>query len=192
MLPFISRNVSCRIFRLLADCDGSYYALVMCAQDEWTSLPEISSTGSTARNKGATAVLGSKIFCIGGYAGGAVSDAMDVFDSTKGEWAQGPAMPVKRALHAAAAYNNKVYVFGGSADTPNGILSRTTGAEDSMLVFDIASSKWDTSYPTMYEQCRGSCVILKLLTQFFFWFWFWFCLSAVVVVVVVVLAEWIS
>jgi len=135
--------------------DTTGFAVYKPADDEWTSLPEISTTGSTARNKGATAVLGSKIFCIGGYAGGAVSDAMDVFDSTKGEWAQGPAMPAKRALHAAAAYNNKVYVFGGSADTPNGILSRTTGAEDSMLVFDIASSKWDTSYPTMPDTWLG-------------------------------------
>ena len=113
-------------------------------------------------------MLGSKIFCIGGYAAGAVSDAMDVFDTTEGKWAQAPAMPVKRALHAAAAYNTKVYVFGGSADTPNGHLSRTTGAEDSMFAFDTVSNKWSSSYPKMYA-CRGLPLRVFLPCFVFFW-----------------------
>jgi len=128
--------------------DSTGSAVYKPADDAWTSLPLMSSAGSNLRNMGATAVLGSKVYCIGGWdreSNSGTSAEVDVFDTTKREWTQTTPMPEKRALHAAAAYNGKVYVFGGTQDNPGGYLGRVGGAMNSVVAFDTSSEKWSSA-----------------------------------------------
>jgi N-acetylneuraminic acid mutarotase len=129
--------------------DKAGSAVYKPADDTWTALPSMSSAGSDLRNMGATAVLGSKIFCIGGFGSAGVSAAMDIFDTAKGQWEQATPLPSKRALHAAAAYNNKLYVFGGTQESPSGYLGRVGGPMNSVVSYDLSSGKWSSNVAQM-------------------------------------------
>ena len=156
-LPFdISAPFYATVSGVGAKEDGFYIfdkagsAVYKPAEDAWTALPLMS--GTRLRNMGATAVVGSKIFCIGGYGSGGVSAAMDIFDTAKGQWERGAALPSTRALHAAAAYNNKLYVFGGTQLANNRNLNYPPGiggAMNSVLSYDLSSGKWRSDVAQM-------------------------------------------
>lgn len=82
--------------------------------DSWTTSPHL----PMPRFAGATAVMGSKIYYMGGAGTGFVtSDSMFVYDSATSTWGSGPKLLNKRKWGAAAVYNNAIYLFGGADST---------------------------------------------------------------------------
>ncbi|MCP8313901.1 MAG: caspase family protein [archaeon] len=65
------------------------------------------------------AVLGERIYLIGGHYYGSEVYLNDVYsaqinpDGSLGIWSEEPSLPEKRAHHASIAYNGRIYVFGG-------------------------------------------------------------------------------
>lgn len=91
------------------------------------------------RNFGATAVIGKLIYLLGGWANNAqgtarISSVVNVFNTTSRTMSVGVPMTAGRYRHAAASFNNKLYIFGGrSADN----LVLNTVEE-----FDPATGRW--------------------------------------------------
>jgi N-acetylneuraminic acid mutarotase len=89
----------------------------------WTSKPDM----PTARFNSVAAVVGGKIYVIGGQAPnnpGQITTVVEAFDPNgnngAGSWTTGlPPMPTRRAGCAGAVINNIIYVVGGSAINPN-------------------------------------------------------------------------
>lgn len=110
--------------------------------DSWVELPGMSSfpggTPKSLRNRGGTAVVGGKIYCVGGVgSGGPKSSAeVTVFDTETRTWALGPPMPTARRLLAVAAYNGVVYAFGG--------IDVNDVRLDVAEALDIASGTWSS------------------------------------------------
>ena len=103
------------------------------------------------RNHGGTAVLGSKIYCVGGYAsltGNTHSKLVDALDASTGKWsAVAPLLPARHAL-SAAAYNGKVYAFGG--------YSSGNVQSDSTEVYDPFDDSWNLKAVMLVPWCGTS------------------------------------
>ena len=119
---------------------------------KWKMLPvHGNGNGRNIRSAGATAVVGSKVYLIGGLAKSASTDTkysvlVDVFDTSAGKFSAGVPMTTGRIGHSAAAYDGKIYVFGGRS-AANVVLSVVES-------FDIATKKWSTKTP-MPEASRN-------------------------------------
>ncbi|XAR73291.1 hypothetical protein NMG60_11007211 [Bertholletia excelsa] len=92
----------------------------------------------------AYAVLGSKIYVIGGAINEIPSNCMWVFDCRFNKWEMGPRMRVGREFAAAGTVNGKIYVMGG-CQVDNWARS-VNWAE----VFDPVSGSW-TAVPSPIE-----------------------------------------
>lgn len=121
--------------------DTTAHEVLDPATGRWTSLPP----APTARNSAASAVVGGKIYVLGGRrfsldtAGGAVQDnvaTVEVYDPRTRRWETRAPMPAPRGGLAAAAQDGAVYVFGGER--------QGTGAEvfDEVWRYDPRTDKW--------------------------------------------------
>ena len=120
---------------------------------KWKMLPVHGNGDSrNIRHTGATAVLGPKIYLIGGYANLAAdantkcSALVDVFDTSRGKFSVGVPMAVGRYGHSAATYNGKIYVFGGRSAA--GVVLPLVES------FDPSTEKWVAKTP-MPEAWEG-------------------------------------
>lgn len=75
----------------------------------WSSLPNMPSK----RDSLASAVIGTKIYVIGGRVNGQSVTSVDVFDTQTHTWEASNALPIGRSKLAATVINNKIYVLGG-------------------------------------------------------------------------------
>ncbi|MFQ5449365.1 MAG: Kelch repeat-containing protein [Nitrospinaceae bacterium] len=75
----------------------------------WKKMPP----APTARTEVAVAVLEGKIYVLGGFARGGITDRVEAFDTATGRWEE--RSPLPRPLHhtTASAVNGKLYVIGG-------------------------------------------------------------------------------
>ncbi len=84
---------------------------------------------------GGVAVIGARVYLVGGFRGGAVAE-VDVFDTTTGDeaaaWATLPNLPGARDHGAAVAHDGKVYYLGGRD-------SDISAVHDDVWVFDPAA-----------------------------------------------------
>ena len=95
--------------------------------NEWTELPPM----TLARGAGGTAVVGDKLYVVGGApntfgatAQGSPYATLEIYDFRTGEWSRGPDMPVPRHHLVAAGLGGKLYVVGGRSgllDTNNDV-----------------------------------------------------------------------
>ncbi len=89
----------------------------------------------TPRSFGATVVVGSLIYTLGGLEKGkGASRAVEAYDPAADRWAIKAPLPEARYNFAAAAYAGRVYVFGG-ADARLGVV-------DTIDVYDTATDTW--------------------------------------------------
>ena len=91
----------------------------------------------------AAAVVGGKIYAMGGC-----SDAgsVEAFDPHTGMWAELAPMPTSRILFAAAVLDGKIYVAGGDAD----------GASTKVDVYDPQTNTWAGAPPMSWARmCFG-------------------------------------
>jgi hypothetical protein len=93
------------------------------------------------RSEMSIAVLGGRIFAMGGYPGARItSDAVQIYDAATDSWSLGPPLP--RPLHhtMAAVVDGRLYVIGGEAGNPN--QAETLGFQDSVIVLDDQAGTW--------------------------------------------------
>jgi hypothetical protein len=112
---------------------------------KWKALPAHGNgDGRNIRSQGATAVVGSKVYLMGGKAASAPAEGrysvlVDVFDTTAGKFSAGVPMTAGRIGHSAASYNGKIYVFGGRS-AANVVIKLVE-------TFDPSTEKWATKTP---------------------------------------------
>jgi N-acetylneuraminic acid mutarotase len=105
----------------------------------WTALPPM----RIARGSPAAAVIGDRIFVVGGSVGGRdeprSSAALEIYDLRTGRWSPGPDMPTARHHHGAAAVGGRLYVVGGRTDDEL--------SSDAVERFDPATRRWERLAP---------------------------------------------
>ncbi|MGE5694966.1 MAG: DUF1668 domain-containing protein [Candidatus Sericytochromatia bacterium] len=99
------------------------------AAREWRSLPNAPS----ARLMMAWAVLGGRIWIIGGLRDGSPLTTVENFDPQTGSWQSGPPLPIPLHHAAAAVYHDEVVVIGGATDNI---------AQASDKVFALRNGNW--------------------------------------------------
>ena len=90
-----------------------------------------------ALNHPASAVLGDKLYVIGGFNDAGASDALLEYDPAKDVWTKRRSLPTPRGAAAAAIYNGQIYVVGGMGSTSIGDL----------IVYDPSQDAWSTLPP---------------------------------------------
>jgi serine/threonine protein kinase len=113
----------------------------------WRSLPD----APTARLMAAGAVLGGKIWIMGGLRNGAALTTVESYDPRTGAWETGPSLPV--ALHhaAAATYHGEVVVLGGTNDSI---------ANGSNKVFALRGANWVELAPLIHARAAAAAAVV--------------------------------
>ena len=109
------------------------------SQSSWTTL----STMSTPRGGFGVAVVGGKIYAIGGLNDNAQALSItESYNPQSNEWITMAPMPTPRSGFAVAVYQNKIYCIGGTLGN-NAYIPNNE-------VFDPATNTWQTksSMPT--------------------------------------------
>jgi uncharacterized repeat protein (TIGR01451 family) len=108
---------------------------------EWT----VATYMPEARAEAAAAILGGKLYVIGGryfsyltYTA-VTSASVSVYDPTSETWTAAADLPTPLTGMAAVAYDGKLYLFGGVDDAGQ--------ANDRVLVYDPASDRWQFRAP---------------------------------------------
>ena len=102
----------------------------------WT----IETTVPEGLNAPAAAVIGTRIYLIGGFSGvtNLPTDKVRVYDTSTKQWSEAARLPAPRGGHAAVVQNGRIHVFGGGNN-------RSTIADHS--VYDPASNTWTERAP---------------------------------------------
>jgi N-acetylneuraminic acid mutarotase len=128
--------------------------LVKAAEDSWVTLEPM----PTARAGIGVAVVGGKIYAIGGQNGEGVLNITEEYDPVKNEWTSKTSMPTARSDFGIAVYQDKIYVIGGTVGSGTAWgESLLTGATE---VYDPETDTWETktSMPTP-RQCLEANVV---------------------------------
>jgi N-acetylneuraminic acid mutarotase len=118
--------------------------------DSWETKAEMPS----ARMNAAAAVVGGKIYVMGGEYDTVNRwlAVVEEYDAETDTWATKASLPAGRRYHTAAAVGGKVYVFGGQNSSP--------GTVSTTYEYDPVGDTWTTkaSMPTGRE-CAGAAVL---------------------------------
>jgi hypothetical protein len=104
-----------------------------------------------ARQEGAAAVAGERLYVVGGY-DAARNSTPDVFVFDAGRWRAGPPLPIALNHPAAAALGGRVYVVGGFTDG---------GATARAFVLKPRASAWQEIAPL--HHARGALALVARL-----------------------------
>jgi N-acetylneuraminic acid mutarotase len=104
----------------------------------------------TARNHFLTAVVGDKIYAIGGRLGSTFitrssnTEVTEEYDVAQNVWRTRAAMPTARSGVAGGVYNGKIYVAGGEFQN-----DKIMAAFRAFEAYDPATNTWEGSLPRM-------------------------------------------
>lgn len=104
------------------------------AQDRWSVVARM----GTPRGASGVAVIGNRIYVMGGMSGTAPLGAAEVFDTSARQWSRLPDMPTPRDHLTAQAVNGRVYALSGR----NGGTNLPANEE-----FDPATNAWRPRAP---------------------------------------------
>lgn len=107
----------------------------------------------------ATAVVGGKIYAIGGYMidtdpepdVGVVLDRNDVFDPVLGTWSTAADLPVAVSGASGVVLDGKIYVIGGHDGTTS---------TNEVQIYDPALNSWSTGTPMRVDRSQLGAVVL--------------------------------
>lgn len=116
--------------------DGRGYVLEPGAT---TWAPVAALPAGTERGGGATAVVGTRIYVLGGLRGGAVTD-VSIYDTTTDTFTAGPALPEPRDHLGAAGVGDRVVVIGGRT-------GRIESHQSDTWILDQGASSWRSARP---------------------------------------------
>tara|TARA_R110000868_G_scaffold67736_6_gene200781 strand:- start:14432 stop:15409 length:978 start_codon:yes stop_codon:yes gene_type:complete len=96
-----------------------------------------------ARSDSAAVAVGKDIYVIGGKDGSGASSRVDIYDTSRGVWRSGPALPAPRDGHVAALNADEIHVSGGQTISPP-----KTYADH--FVLDLKTNSWrrEAALPT--------------------------------------------
>jgi len=137
LVPKVSKRRATTI--LLLFCFGLStlsLPLVSATEDSWTTMEPM----PTARSNHSVAVVGEKIYAIGG-GDSSWLNCTEEYNTSTDTWTIKAAMPTKRSGLSAAVYQEKIYVIGGWGPSP------TIGITGKNEVYDPASNTWETKTP---------------------------------------------
>ena len=110
--------------------------------DEWvTAAPLL-----RPRSVSGSAVIGNKLYVVGGYDGDRATDSVEAFDCTTNTWTLMPPISQRRCSCSCAVLQGKVYVIGGVC----GPL-----ALQQVECFDPVAAIWSNTAPLLH--CRSAC-----------------------------------
>lgn len=145
---------------LSIEISSSYGNLVANTWEELTPMP-------TPRSDLGLAAVDSKIFAIGGdtrsgswpYSGSIVG-TNEEYDTEKDTWSTKAPMPTPRSRFAIAAYQGKIYCFGGIS----GINEVTMTVSNTIEVYNTTANYWEnkTSMPTARWGLQANVVENKI------------------------------
>jgi N-acetylneuraminic acid mutarotase len=124
-------------------------------ESAWSSL----SPMPTARGGFGVAVVGGKIYAIGGLnKNNATLNVVEEYNPQRNDWVTKTSMPTPRSGFAVATYDNKIYCIGGT------IGSTGTGFIANNEVYNPATDRWETksSMPTPRADLTASVVDGKI------------------------------
>lgn len=135
---------------------------VRIAAFPWTSL----LAGPTQREYAASAVLGGKLYVVGGQltlgctTPCPATDIMEVYDPATNTWSAANSMPTARMGLVAVAYNGKLYAIGGRTD------GSSTSAVGTVEEYDPGTGFWTarTAMPTPRYFAAGAATTSPLGT----------------------------
>ena len=109
----------------------------------------------TARNSLTSAVVDSKIYCIGGYNGSSRLNTVEVYDPATNSWEIKTSMPTARSSLVSEVVDGKIYCIGGY----NGSLCL-----NAVEVYDPKTDSWETknSMPTKRAYLTSAVVDGKI------------------------------
>lgn len=161
-----------RWFLMAAVVDGKIYALGGIAgvgngrrvldvvevydplKDKWSTLSPIPLANSNA----GIAVIGAKIFIIGGSlkagddAYGSATSKVNVYDTATGKWEPGPSLNQERTGLEACALEGVLYAIGGSSQ------GKTTATIE---VLEPDANKWTLMETLRSPRTEHNCAVLK-------------------------------
>ena len=105
----------------------------------------------TPRHDHSTAVLGGKIYVIGGSNWNSVGprhSSVDIYNPSTDSWYRGTPMPEGRSGHISVAFNGKIYVVGGFIEKPLGsqVIYPPT------LEYDPSIDSWTKKAPFLMKE----------------------------------------
>ena len=136
-----------------AHADTSRGEVLDTRSGRWERIPDAPS----ARNSAAAAVIDNKIYVVGGRQMVKGADGrqrpvnvatLEVYDPATGRWEPRAAMPQAQGGLAAAAYDGKLYVFGGEQFVP------TSKVFADAWVYDPRADRW-SALPAMPTPRHG-------------------------------------
>ncbi|XP_053484667.1 kelch-like protein 6 [Ictalurus furcatus] len=98
---------------------------------------------STGRWRHKMAVLGGKVYVMGGFDGGQRLSSVEAYDPFHNSWTEAAPLLIAVSSFSASSYGNCVYVIGGG---PNGKL-----ATNSLQCYHVAANKWTLKSPMPIE-----------------------------------------
>jgi len=88
----------------------------------------------------AVAVVGTRIYAIGGQMGGTTLNRVEEYDPVNDTWQSRTSMPTARELLAVAVVNNRIYAIGGG-------VGGSTVTYDTVEEYDPVTDTWTTKAP---------------------------------------------
>lgn len=130
------------------------------AQKQYKYIPP----APTQRDSFATAIIGTKIFLIGGFqhdTGDALS-SVDVFDISTQSWSQAPSLP-KPLLNAAAVSVLKRWIIVTGGRNMEGRWWFYPKNNTEIFAFDILTQKWTQNnfVPSLANRIQHECVVIQ-------------------------------
>ena len=105
-------------------------------------------------------VLGTHIYCIGGYNGqGGYLSVVERYDTESGDWSTLAPMPTARQGAAAFVLEGKIYVSGGDVDSVN--------YTDVVERYDPVSGAWDTVSSLPGQRAYGAGCSVRSEVNYF-------------------------
>ncbi|QIW80909.1 DUF1668 domain-containing protein [Bacillus tequilensis] len=146
-------------FTLCAIMNPFYQANAEAEEKGWVSQADLPEPRSHA----ATAVVGNKIYVIGGFGQNRVAtNTTFVYDSQKNTWSKKADMPINLAGSAVAVIKDKIYVMGGN---------NTSSTQDSskLFIYDTTTDSWEEGVDVPKKSFLGTAVAIDntiyLMTQ---------------------------
>lgn len=130
--------------------DSQPYSEVICLDqlyDEWTTVAPLLK----ARSVCGSAVIGTKLYVVGGYDGERAMDSVEVFDCVENAWRSLPPISQRRCSCSCSVLDGKLYVVGGVC----GPL-----ALSQVECFDPESNTWTSVEPL--SESRSACGVASI------------------------------
>ncbi len=119
------------------------------AEDVWEPVQEFMPTG---RQDFACAILGNRLYAIGGYNGQGDTDVVEVFDPASRSWDQAcTPLGMPRCFHACVTLGAYIYVIGGV----RGFKATVNTVER----YDVRTNSWDARTPMTTQRSRLAAVV---------------------------------